>query len=185
MAFLTENQIWKILDDELELWSLTFPAGVSIRRGFQPTQQNTPTGLIAYIFQIMNERFGFQGSSDAWNGGTGKMDHTERYTVNKTLQISTQALTGVDAEYTSGDVAESIAAWFNSQVVIERMNAQKIGVIRITQVRHPHFVNDQDQYEGDPSFDMMITYCQEVKTDGVAIDSISGDIYNDETVSAI
>lgn len=182
MTFFTENQIWRILDDEFEIWSENYPVEVAIRRGFQPTQQNTPTGLIAYIFQIMNERHGFQGSSDAWDSDLQAIAHTERYTVEKTLQISTQAITDPDNDYTSGDVAESIAAFFNSQAVIERLTAQKIGVIRITQIRHPHFVNDQDQYEGDPNFDMVITYCQEVQSEGVVVDNISGNIYNEDTV---
>lgn len=182
MSFFTENDIWAILESELEVWAESYSEDVQIRRGFQPTQQRTPEGFFAFIFQTNNKRYGWQGSNDEYNSGDSVMEHSERYIINKFLQISTQAITKVDAVTTAGDVAESIAAYLQSQVFVERLLEQEIEILRITEVRHPHFVNDADRYEGDPSFDFVISYTQVTQTEGVAVDNITGNLYNECTV---
>lgn len=179
MSFFTENQIWKLLQDELALWEATYPDSVIVKRSFQPSQQSTPAGFVAYVFQINNKRYGWQSGSDKFNSGTNSIDHIERYIINKFLQISTQAITDPKALRTSGDVAESIAAWLGSQEVILRLKSQEVEIFRITTIRHPHFTNDLDRYEGDPSFDFILSYTQEIESITPPIDNIDGQLIND------
>ena len=179
MIFFTENEIWKLLKDELALWEATYPDTVIVKRSFQPSQQSTPTGFIAYVFQINNKRYGWQSGNDKFNPNTDSIDHIERYIINKFLQISTQAITDPEAERTAGDVAESIAAWFGSQEVIARLKSNEVEIFRITDVRHPHFVNDLERYEGDPSFDFILSYTQEIESTTLPIDNINGQVIND------
>jgi hypothetical protein len=167
------------LNAELQLWEGSYPATVAIKRAYQPTQQRTPAGLFAYVFQINNKRYGWQSSSDEYNETDKLMVHTEKYIIEKTLQISAQSITEIDAEYTAGDVAESLAAHINSSAIIERFELLKIGILRVTNVRHPHFINDRDRYEGDPSFDFVITYRQEIETTGTSVDNINGEVYSE------
>ena len=182
MSFLTENDVWKLIKAELAIWETGYPDSVVVKRGFEPTQQKTPVNFFAFIFQINNHRYGAQGHSDKFNPIDNQIDHTERYIINKTLQISTQAITDLDAERTSGDVAErtsgdvaeSIAAHLGSQLVIQRLKTQGLGIFRITDVRHPHFDNDVDRYEADPSFDFVLSYTQEIESVGIAVDNING-----------
>lgn len=179
MSFFTENEIWELLKDELALWEATYPDSVIVKRAFQPTQQSTPTGFLAYVFQIHNKRYGWQSGSDKFNPTTDTIDHTERYIINKFLQISTQAITDPEALRTAGDVAESIAAWLGSQEVINRLKSQEVEIFRITDIRHPHFTNDLERYEGDPSFDFILSYTQEIVSITPPIDNINGEVIND------
>ena len=182
-TFFTENQIWALLDEEFNLWEASYSETVAIRRGFQPTQQSTPAGYFAYLFQIMNKKYGWQAGIDTWNSGTSTMDHVERYIINKTIQVSTQDITDPSSiGATSGDVAESIAAWLNSFPVINRLKSRGVEILRITDVRHPHFVNDFNNYDGNPNFDFIISYTQEVQSEGVAVDNVRGNLYNECSV---
>ncbi len=182
MSFFSENEIWQIINTEFALWEAIYPDSVNIRRSFQPTQQRTPEGFFAYLFQISNKRYGWQSGHDSYNAGNDNFDHIERYIINKTLQISTQAITDPSAERTSGDIAESLAAWFGSQAVVDRLKSQDIEILRITDIRHPHFDNDLGRYEGDPSFDFVLSYTQEIESTTAPVDNINGDVYNDASL---
>lgn len=180
--FFTENQIWEFLNTELNIWEQEYSESVTIKRSFQPTQQKVPTSFFAYLFQIHNRRFGWQGSEDIWDDETETMIHVDRYIYNKTIQLSTQTITSPKSQFTSGDVAESIAAYLMTPKVISSWKAQGMEIIRIIDVRHPHFVNDANRFEGDPSFDFVLSYTQEIESTGVAVDNVSGSVYNDSSL---
>ena len=176
MTFFTENDIWSFLKNELNIWEVGYVDSVTIRRAFQPSQNKTITDFLASIFQISNKRYGFQGSTDKFNTDLDQMEHFERYIYNKTLQISTQQLTEDTTVRTAGDAAESLASYLQSQAFIDRIVEQGIEILRITEVRHPHYETSSGQYRGDPSFDFVLSYTQEIMTVIDGITEVNGEV---------
>jgi hypothetical protein len=59
---------------------------------------------------------------------------------------------------TESDVLDAVAGIINSDSFLAAMQAQGVGILRITDLRNPHYTNDRDRYAADPSFDVVFTH---------------------------
>ena len=95
-----------------------------------------------------------------------QMIHRETQIYETTIQVSTLAkpppVTGaLDVnEPTAADLANQAAAVMQSDATIVALRTLGIGILRITDVRTPHFRNDRDQFEAAPNFDFVLTHKQ-------------------------
>ena len=64
-----------------------------------------------------------------------------------------------------------------SQPFIIAMTKAEVGVRRPSEVRNPQFVNDQDQYEFQPSFDFTVTHKQVIIQLTDSIESVEFNIH--------
>lgn len=181
MAFLTANQIWNILIISLDTWVSDFndanSTNIVVNRSFQPFQNSVDEPLAVYIFKINTKRYGFQGSSNVFNSGSGLLDHDEIYTLEETYQISSQAVSNTNVDAVRAiDIVESVSAYFQSVSTIQDFTDQGIGIFRITNIRQNHFVNDFNRYEPNPNFDFSITYRQQITTQNTGVTVIEGEL---------
>lgn len=94
------------------------------------------------------------------------MVHTETQLYETTIQVSALAkpppVTGAPDvnEPTAPDLANQACTVMQSDATIAALRVLGIGVLRITDVRTPHFRNDRDQFEASPSFDFILTHKQ-------------------------
>lgn len=181
MAFFLDNQIWEILIAELNLWEsqffIDFGVNVNVARNFQPQQAFVPDGLALFISKIHSRRYGIQAHKDKYNSLSGMNEHTERYVMNDTYQIDTQAVSNPSQTSTtirSADIAESSAAHFQSLDTLLRLKSEGLEIFRIADIKHPHFVNDFDRFEPAPSFDFIISYEQDITRDQPPVEAIFG-----------
>ena len=184
MAFTTDNQLWEILIGLLDTWAseflIEFGQPVVVARSYQPQQFDVPEDLVLFISKIHSKRYGFQASKDKFNTLSGKMDHTERYILNETYQIDTQATSNPNqtvATIRAGDVAESASVYLQSSGTIQAMLADGLEILRIENIRHNHFLNDFNRFEPAPSFDFTIAYTQEVITEEDPLFDINGNLF--------
>jgi hypothetical protein len=140
--------------------------GTPIAQAFQPTQQGVNTVPTAYLYKVGDRRYGFVGRTDVWNATTSQMIHTEIQQYETTLQFSALATQNpaTPTQYTASDILNFIAYILQSSVTIAALEAQGVGVERITEVRNPYFLDDRQQFEASPSFDVIFTHKQIITT---------------------
>jgi hypothetical protein len=137
-----------------------------IAQAFQPTQQGVNTVPTVYLYKVGDRRYGFVGRTDVWDEQTSRMVHTETQQYETTLQFSALATQNpaTPAQYTASDILNLIAAILQSSATVAALEAQGVGVERITAVRNPYFLDDRQRFEASPSFDVVLTHKQIIST---------------------
>lgn len=144
--------------------------GLVVAQNFQPSQagrQSTPT---IYVVKISHRRYGFTGTRNTFIPPTdppppppaalGTFLHEEIQVYEQRFQF--MALVPQKAStpmaLTASDVLDIVAGIIGSDACRGAMQAQGVGIERITEVRNPQFTNDQNRFEADPSFDVVFTH---------------------------
>jgi E217 gateway protein gp29 len=137
-------------------------ADVVVRQSYQPTQQGADTGPAVYFFKVSDHRYGFPRRDSDWNIINSQMVHTETEIYETTFQISaliTQDPSDTNS-ITASDLVNTVAAIMQSDSTVDSLNAQNIGILRVTAIRNPIFLDDRDRNEASPSFDFTLTHKQ-------------------------
>lgn len=171
----TEKQLFKIVGD---LLVAGFAASTSpqisppiiVKQAAQPNMQGTPTGPVIFMTKLPDYRYGSRGIVDEWipdTIGGGVEQHTETQQYESTFQLNALSTQDPDdlAQPTAADLLNYAAYIMQSMATIATLNAQDIGIERITQVRNVPFKDDRDQFEYSPSFDFVLTHKQIVTTE--------------------
>lgn len=143
---------------------------VQAKQANQPTQQGANTGPTVYFFKLNNKRYGFLGRWSKWDTITSKMVHTESQYYECTFQVSSLVRQSpyTPNQYTASDLVNEVASIMQSDNTRTILNNSGVGILRVTDVLNPYFVDDKDQFEASPSFDFTLTYQQSrVTTDPV------------------
>jgi hypothetical protein len=132
---------------------------VITKQANQPTQQGVNTGPTVYFFKVASKRYGFLGRWDKWDSLDSEMVHTESQYYETTFQISTlvRQLPMTPNQYTASDLANEVASIMQSDNTRAILNASGVGILRVTDIANPYFVDDRDQFEASPSFDFVLT----------------------------
>lgn len=169
MATKTDNQIIQIflpiIQDGLITDGFT---GVTVKQSNQPTQQGIPKTPTVYFFKVSNKRYGFLGRHDEWV--VNRMLHHERQYMEITFQIMALVLQFpiTPNQYTASDLVNEVASIMQSDNTRDILNQSGIGILRVTDISNPYFVDDRDQFEASPSFDFTLTY-QDDRVSEIAI----------------
>lgn len=154
-------------------------SGTPIKQAFQPTTQGANSVPTAYIYKISDRRFGFLGRSDVWNTNTSQMVHTETQQYESTFQLSTLATQNpaTPTQYTASDICNLCASILQSSAAVATLEAQGVGIERVTDVRNPFFLDDREQFEASPSFDFTLTHKQIITSTTPIAQSIDLQMY--------
>lgn len=152
--------------------------GVAVKQSNQPTQQGINTGPTVYITKIGNRRYGFLGREDVWDEINEIMVHTESQWYETTFQVSALVLQNVynTDTYTASDLVNDVASIMQSDKTRNILMASNVGILRVTDVSNPYFVDDRDQFEASPSFTFTLTYRQDRISTNPMIESYELDI---------
>lgn len=140
-------------------------AGWDVARKFQPVQQGANSAGTVYLFKITDKRYGSPQEVTTWDdaGGVLTRDESQQYTT--TLQASVLLTETTDpAALTASDVANDVCAIMQAPDTLAALQAQQVGIFRVTDVRNPYDVNDRNAYAADPSFDFVLTHRREWQT---------------------
>jgi hypothetical protein len=75
-------------------------------------------------------------------------------------------------QYTASDILNLIASILQSDASIAAFQAQGVGVLRVTGVRNPYFLDDRQQNEACPSLDVTFTHKQVVASTAPVVQSV-------------
>jgi hypothetical protein len=135
-------------------------SAVKLARSFQSRQQGASTTAYAYFFKIGDHRYGSPARTDVFNPLTNLFTHTETQVCETTYQFSAwvpQDPTNVNA-LTESDILNTVSGIIQSDAILAAFQAQGVGILRVTDVRNPYIVDDHDQFEAVPSFDVTMTH---------------------------
>jgi len=161
MANQTDNSLIKIfyplIKNGLTADGFT---GVTVKQANQPTQQGIQTNPAVYFFKVANRRYGYLGRDDNWNALTEDMVHSESQYFESTWQVQALVLQNpaTPNQYTASDLVNEVASIMQSDATREILNQNGIGILRVTDVSNPYFVDDRDNFEASPSFDFTLVY---------------------------
>lgn len=132
---------------------------VITKQANQPTQQGVNSGPTVYFFKVASKRYGFLGRLDQWDSVSTTMVHTESQYYETTFQISAlvRQLPTTPNQYTASDLVNEVASIIQSDNARDILNASGVGILRVTDISNPYFVDDRDQFEASPSFDFVLT----------------------------
>lgn len=151
---------------------------VVVQQANQPTQQGIPTNPTVYFYKVANKRFGFLERKDDWNPNTARMDHHERQYYETTFRIQALVLQSVTSPtYTASDLANEVASILQSDNTLAILNAQGVGILRITEISNPYFTDDRDNFEALPSFDFTLLYLNDRFSTNPIVDTFQYGIY--------
>lgn len=135
-------------------------SGVRLARSYQQTQQGATSGAYVYFVKISDHRYGHPWRSDVWDAPNSLMRHAETQTYETTYQLSAwipQDSTDVTA-LTESDILNIVCGIMQSDTILAAFRAAGAGILRVTEVRNPYIVDDRDQFEAVPSFDVVLTH---------------------------
>lgn len=132
---------------------------VTVIQANQPTQQGSPTGPTVYFYKTHTKRYGFLGRQDQWDVNLGRMNHHETQYHETTFRFQILVLQNVkNPGYTASDLADEVASILQSDTTRATLNAQGVGMLRITDISNPYFTDDRDNFEALPSFEFTLLY---------------------------
>lgn len=92
--------------------------------------------------------------------------HVEIQQYETTFQFSTLAAQRPADQnaLTAADIANYASAVLQSSAMITALEAQGVGILRITDIRTTYFTDDYQRFEQNPSFDALVTHKQVLQT---------------------
>lgn len=131
-----------------------------VKQSNQPTAQGAVTAPAIYFHKLYNKRYGFLGRKDTWNPTTQQFEHIETQYYETTFQIMALALQNPSdiTAPTASDLVNEVASIMQSDRTRDILQLENIGILRITDITNPYFVDDRDNFEASPSFEFTLTY---------------------------
>ncbi len=133
---------------------------VTVKQSNQPTMQGINTNAAVYFFKVANRRYGFLRRFDVWNTNTRQFDHAESQYFETTFQMTALVLQNpLNTNLpTASDLINEVTSIMQSDNTRAILNASKVGILRVTELNNPYFIDDRENYEASPSFDFTLTY---------------------------
>lgn len=140
---------------------------VEVRAVYQPQTLGTPSKPQVTIQSISDRRYGALKRLD--RPATDPLVHTELQWWETTLQIGCTARRDPnDPNFltmpTAMDICKVSSDILQSDWGLASLAAQRVRPLRITSIRNLQWVNESDQYEAMPNFDLTLVYPQTTET---------------------
>lgn len=144
------------------------PAGVAVERLNNPVVVGINSGPTVYLSTIIPaRRVGWMGRRDVVTSMDPEtmMRHDETQWLETTLQVSAlhrqnPASPTFLTELTAADLCLQASDILQGDAGLAAMGAQRVRPLRVTEIRVMQFINDADQFEANPSFDIVLSHVQ-------------------------
>ena len=151
---------------------------VVVQQANQPTQQGSPTAPTVYFYKLYDKRYGFLKRIDEWDSNLNRMAHHEKQYYETSFRFQALVLQNPKyPTYTASDLANEVACILQSDSTLFALNAQGVGVLRITDIANPYFTDDRDNFEAIPSFDFTMLYLNDRFSTNPIVDTYQYGIY--------
>lgn len=160
---MLENQLLALVRSTL-LGQLD--AGVEVVQLYQPSTVGQASGPQVVMQTIGNRRYGWVKREDVQPvPPETDMTHIETQWWETTVQIGVTARRNPeDPNFltlpSAMDICKAASDILQSDTGLTALAVQRVRPLRITEIRQVRFVNDSDQFEAMPSFDVVLVYPQ-------------------------
>lgn len=142
---------------------------VAVKQAYQEKFKTGPEqGAGLYLSIVGRKRYGQQRRRKSYNETTEKIDVESSFIRLVTFQVDAvkpKVDPGDFDELTAGDLADMAADGLNMDFIREQLKATGIGIDRITEVRPAYMLDENDQHESNPSFDVTLSYRKSYNTE--------------------
>jgi hypothetical protein len=151
---------------------------VSLEQAYQPQAQGTTSGSAIYCFQSSNHAYGWVKRESKLNESAQMENHVTQW-YETTFQISAQVPQdpSVPSALTSADLAATVAFILQDQPALDAFAAQSVGVLRITEIIKPYYINGQYRFQAAPFFNFILTHDSTSVSPAPVVESIKAGIY--------
>lgn len=174
---MTDSELIQLFANELEAIVEQQDYNLPVAQLNQPHQQAlTSEGAIYFTF-LFDHKHGWQTHKTTFNSSRDSFDETSTQHVESRVQISVlqEEEPGV-IKRTAKDIAHDLSMRMATPAAVKRFRLKNVGILRITDVQNPAFVDDKERYERFPSFDVVFTHNRTVTDDVPKVSDIVGDI---------
>lgn len=153
---MTDNELFTALIAEiktqLDAYGLT---DYAVKRNYQPGARNAGNGPVIYLHSVSVQNIG-RGLDYSWASGEFEQSNYKA----RTIQVDVIYTPDVSDETAllAEDIAGALADLLQSQAAIEALRAEGVRVENVSSPRPVFTVNQSDQYESTPGFDLRVTY---------------------------
>jgi len=135
-------------------------AGVEVQKAFQPDTAGAPQAPSLFMQNIGTYRDGAMRRTEIL--GTPDFTHRETQWWRTTLQIGAMARLKPEdlVSPTAMDIAKRASDILQGDNGLAMLAAQRVRPLRVTTIRNVQFVNESDQYEQAPSFDIVLSHVE-------------------------
>lgn len=165
---MLENALFELVRSTLLASLATAPgyADVGVKRMFQPLTVGVPSAPTIFMQNIGERRIGWVRREEVVPVPPAtEFTHNELQWWETTFQVNAFARrdpTKPDFMTlpSAMDIAKMASDILQSDKGLAALKVQRVRPLRITAVRNVPFVNDSDQYEQNPSFDIVLSHVQ-------------------------
>lgn len=177
---ITDNAVWEMLFALLNQKLVEFGfTNVAVQQTYQPTQQGVPLKPTVALHTIDSQRYGFPEDSCYYDQQQDAIVRRESYWLERTYQVDGYSIQSPEtpSNPTAFDLVDTVAAILQTGSVVEFLQAQGFGILRVQPLRVIYFVDDRGRHEQIPSFDFTLTYQQIILSTAEPITEITAEIY--------
>lgn len=169
---MTDNEVYIAIRHQMLAQMNDVGVSIPVVAGFQSTKQGREDSFVMF-FPINEAGHGWQARNYQVAGTDA--NHKETQLVEKTLQV--QGLVSDASELTATDLTATVRMIVNSLPFVDALKKQGVGAQRASGIRTPYFINDQGDYEQNPSFDFNVTFHREIFPNTTAVKALYPDIH--------
>lgn len=171
----TESALAILLQSALTAGLTARGLTATVQKNQQPRQQGVPSAAVILFHHVGTVNVGWPYRGDVWNAVSGKFDHTEIQRRESRYQIGALAPQSPNNATlpTPADFCLAMSAVMQSDATRATLLAANVGVQHITDIRSVYFVDDKDQNQESPSFDVVLSHQDSFATTTPKIDVIN------------
>lgn len=180
---MRQLELWTLLRTTLEagLAAAFGPAEIEVQAVYQPQQMGIPTKPAVMYQAIQEARYGtvrraYVPGPAPTDPMTGKL--TQWWEA--TMQVGAMARRDPnDPQFmilpTAMDICKAASDILQSDEGLAALAGQRVRPLRITAIRNLQWLNESDQYEAMPNFDLVLVYPRTIETTTPAAETIEPD----------
>lgn len=137
---------------------------VAVEQRYQPGTQGMDSGANVGLMLVTSNRYGHMKRRELQPVAPATdFTHEEIQWWETTIQVSALARVKPEdylTQPTAMDIAKMASDILQGDKGLTAMAVERVRPLRVTSIRQIHFVNDSDQYEANPSFDITLSHVQ-------------------------
>jgi hypothetical protein len=134
--------------------------GVIVRQSYVPTQFGAQSAPTLYCVKIHDHRYGSLGAQFNYDTVGAQENLTETQFMETSFQIQgwvIQDPTNLTIP-TASDLTNAAAFILASAASRATLKQNNVGILRISEVANPYFIDDKSRFEASPTFDFTLTH---------------------------
>lgn len=176
---MTELAIFKLIRQVLLAgFASQNMASVRIKRSYADTKSSAPDAPAIIMHRIDSARVGWTGRSfrlaNEIATQTTKQNHAITFQFNALVP---EVAEETDDTLTAADLLDIAALILQSRAMLDACKAAGVGIERISAIRSNYVQNESDNWEHEPSFDLVVDVKKELTTSVNVVTSTDIKIY--------